>query len=347
MSETHPKNAQAVLSNDDLLLHASAVLDGETYGDMPELSGRASREALALADQFQQDAMIVSALLRKIPVQTLSSPLIHSRDLQGLDRESSRVRISVGHGPGERPSRQKFAGVVSILTMTGCLLIGLFAPHTDESALPRITASWKVRKAAASAVTDFPSEDHWNVVVVRMDHRDRIAAMQAVQRVVREHGFDFARSAGKEMPDWLGVVLSADADESRALLEDLRNTVPMESVEQDPTRIAESTREELIAAVQESLRYPTMSELHYGKVYLAMPESDRQTSMEVSRVAAADIDLPTTHLSGTESQARTSSAIEASAGAPATATEDLSRRQDGVTLVVFQFDQLPAADLKI
>ncbi len=209
--------------------------------------------------------------------------------MERTGRGSSSVETIAVRDTNARPPRQKFAGVVSILAMVGCLLVALIAPHTDDSALPRITASWKIRKAAANVVADFPSEERWNVVVVRMDDQDRTAAMQAVQKVVKEHGFDFARSAGKEMPEWLGVVLSAGADESKALLDDLRSKVSIESVEQDPLRIAESSREELIAAVQESLRYPTMSELHHGKVYLAMPEHDDKVATIGSLIAAAEM----------------------------------------------------------
>lgn len=347
MSESQSENTPPRSSNAELLEFASAILDGIQPDATTATTGSELSESPAVR-QFQRDARAVGSLLRMIPVQKVGKPLVQSDELQ-REGASSAVEIVAVRDVKARPPRQKFAGVVSILMMVGCLLIAVVAPHTDDAELPRITASWKIRKAAANVVAEFPSEEQWNVVVVRMDDQDRTAAMQAVQKIVKEHGYDFARSAGKEMPEWLGVVLSAGADESKALLDDLRNKVSIESVEQDPLRIAESSREELIAAVQESLRYPTMSELHHGKVYLAMPENDDKQESVDTLIAAAKVaaDKSMSRQEGHGDEPRVPSLVPPTSDEPALTSEHATSPRDGVMLVVFQFAPEVAVDLKI
>lgn len=365
MSETPSPadNSQSSPSLDELLQLASCHQDGEiTESDHPSLE-MATGTRLAEVHLFQRRMKLISSGLKNAPVKNILGLLVN---LESLAKQTSvpAVVISVADFPATTQSpRRKFAGVVSMLVMAGCLLVAVLTSSSEYGGLPRVTANRKTQLAAEVASADFPSNDSWNVVVVQMHDRDRSRAMKKVQSVVRSHGFEFARSAGEEMPKWLGVVLSANESESRALINDIRKSVAEGSVEHDPLRVAESSREELIAAVRESLRYPTQSELHHGKVYLALPDLDR---MATDDLLIAEVDR-TERSEPTQADAKLLFSAQGDevtvAGSDVTSTENdasskmtqkISRdaattgvNRTGIVLVVFQFDPASPADLKI
>lgn len=363
MSET-PSSAdrpQLSPSLEELLQLASCHQDGEiTESDRPSQE-MATGTRLAEVHLFQRRIKLISSGLKNAPVKNIPGLLVN---LESLSKQTSvpAVVISVADFPTTAPApRRKFAGVVSMLVMAGCLLVAVLTSSSEYSGLPRVTANRKTQLAAEVASADFPSNDSWNVVVVQMHDRDRSRAMKKVQSVVRSHGFEFARSAGEEMPKWLGVVLSANESESRALINDIRKSVAEGSVEHDPLRVAESSREELIAAVRESLRYPTQSELHHGKVYLALPDLDRLASGNVSiaKIDRTEHSEPTPAAAEVLSSARGNEVTVAGSEATSRETDASSKMIDagafdagsanrtGMVLVVFQFDPASPPDLKI
>lgn len=347
-------------SLEEMLQLASSHQDGEITESDRTSQEMAIGTRLAEVHLFQRRMKLISRGLKNAPVKNIPGLLVN---LESLSKQTSvpAVVISVADFPATTPSpRRKFAGVVSMLVMAGCLLVAVLTSSSEYSGLPRVTASRKTQLAAEIASADFPSNDSWNVVVVQMHDRDRSRAMKKVQSVVRSHGFEFARSAGEEMPKWLGVVLSANESESRALINDIRKSVAEGSVEHDPLRVAESSREELIAAVRESLRYPTQSELHHGKVYLALPDLDRLASgnVTIAKVEHALSSEPTQDVAevftargnevavvGSEAASRETDASRKMINAGA--FDAGSANRTGVVLVVFQFDPASPPDLKI
>jgi hypothetical protein len=226
------------------------------------------------------------------------------------------------------------------------LIVAVLSPPTEYGNLPRITASWKVQQAAEVAAADFPSDESWNLVVVRTNEDDRSGAMKRVQTVMRDHGFEFARSTGKEMPTWLGIVLATSEAKGQALIQDIEQSIPGGSIERDPQRFAESSRAELIAAVRESLRYPTQSELHHGKVYLAMPDLE-QFGTDGALIAAMERSRTEDSMSGESELESSRRSLTADAYRPKQAIPEESladgSHQSEVVLVVFQFDSLVPA----
>ena len=352
----------------DILSLASRQLDGDLTKEETRQLEQLSAEHLTQVRVFQRQTSFISALLKNAPLIPIEASLISGVALPERFVEAPSVAVIEDAARLSPPPRRKFASVVSMLVMTGCLLVALIAPPTECSNLPRITASWKVQQAAERATANLPADDSWNVVVVQMDDHDRARTMQKVRAVVRNHGFEFARSAGEEMPTWLGVVLSADASESLSLIKDIQQSVPEGTIERDPMRIAESSREELIAAVRESLQYPTQSELHHGKVYLAMPDIERGNA-EQSLVAAmekqtsANTALTPAAAAATNPNMQADEANNAIALRSESSVADVAPRavnqadaqaklletpqKSGVVLVVFQFASLPASDHKI
>lgn len=351
----------------DILSLASRQLDNDLTADETLKLRQLAQEHLRQVQIFQSQASCISALLKNAPLNRAETCLISGVVLPDRPVEAPSVAVIDQTKSPTPPARRKFASVVSMLVMAGCLLVAVLAPPSEYSNLPRITASWKVQQAAERATAHLPSDDSWNVVVVRMDDHDQSRTMQKVRAVVRSHGFEFARSAGEEMPKWLGVVLSANASESLSLIHDIQQTVPEGTIERDPMRIAESSRAELIAAVRESLQYPTQSELHHGKVYLAMPDIDRinaeQTLIAAMEQEASAAPAAAPVLNAVEPADETHSGVALNQVESSVAITDTATRatqnvvssanpvdtphKPGVVLVVFQFDSLPTTDHKI
>ena len=129
------------------------------------------------------------------------------------------------------------------------------------------------------------SED-WNVVVVRIDAADRDQAMDQIQSIVRKAGLQLKGSVGHEESRWLGVVLTSNV----AGREDVVSA--MEGVGTSNGYVTETppvdSQEALfIAAARESLKHPTRSELHYGKVFVALPSASSTMRTAEGPVVAA------------------------------------------------------------
>lgn len=177
--------------------------------------------------------------------------------------------------------------------------------------------------------------DDWNVVVVRIDAKDRDEAMDQIQSIAKKAGLQLKGAAGHDESRWLGVVLASNV----AGREDVVNA--MEGVGNSEGYVTETppanSQEALfIAAARESLKHPTRSELHHGKVFVALPSAPAASRNAEGPVVAAS----------EEPKGRNSdSAVTAPAAVPSPAVDGSAVRSAkvsakvvaDVTLVVFEF----------
>jgi hypothetical protein len=176
--------------------------------------------------------------------------------------------------------------------------------------------------------------DDWNVVVVKIDSKDRDQAMDQIQSIVQKAGLQMKGSTGPDESRWLGVVLTSNV----AGREDVVNA--MESVGASngyvtQTPPADSQEAMFIAAARESLKHPTRSELHHGKVFVVLPSSpsvkgDDPTVASSQQVAAAG------NASATSPGPVENSAVVAK-GSAAKSARISAKALPAVTLVVFEF----------
>jgi len=171
---------------------------------------------------------------------------------------------------------------------------------------------------------------NWNIVVVHLDEKDRDHAMQRIQSIIHEHGLrlqnatdagpsDFAHSG---QTDFVGVVLTSAVSANDELVTAIERTVTDFPVEREQRGLAETRREEIIEAVRNSLQHPTRSELHHGKVYVALSTGGQNGSTAAGSVLADSATPPTSAMARAAADAE-------------------GRVVDGplaaVTLVVFEF----------
>ena len=176
--------------------------------------------------------------------------------------------------------------------------------------------------------------DDWNVVVVKIDGKDRDQAMDQIQSIVQKAGLQMKGSTGPDESRWLGVVLTSNV----VGREDVVNA--MESVGASngyvtETPPADSQEAMFIAAARESLKHPTRSELHHGKVFVLLPSSpsmkgDEQTVAANQQVAAAG------SANATSPGPVENSAVVAK-GSAAKSARISAKALPAVTLVVFEF----------
>ena len=204
------------------------------------------------------------------------------------------------------------------------------------AAIANTEAAGETSTEASSALDVQPliqSED-WNVVVVKIDGKDRDQAMDQIQLIVQKAGLQLKGSAGPDESRWLGVVLTSNV----AGREDVVNA--MESVGASngyvtETPPADSQEAMFITAARESLQHPTRSELHHGKVFVVLPSSpsvkgDKQTVAANPQVAA------TARASATSPGPVESSAVDLE-GSAAKSAGISAKAVPAVTLVVFEF----------
>ncbi|MCX7396419.1 MAG: hypothetical protein NT138_01935 [Planctomycetales bacterium] len=207
------------------------------------------------------------------------------------------------------------------------------------AAIANTEAAGDTNTEASSALEVQPliQSDDWNVVVVRIDGKDRDQAMDQIQSIVQKAGLQLKGSAGPDESRWLGVVLTSNV----VGREDVVNA--MESVGASngyvtETPPADSQEAMFIAAARESLKHPTRSELHHGKVFVVLPLSplmngDEQTVAANPQVAA------TGRANATSPWPVESSAVD-SEGSAAKSARISATAVPAVTLVVFEFSDV-------
>jgi hypothetical protein len=153
-----------------------------------------------------------------------------------------------------------------------------------EADMPTLLAENSNASEDDVSIAPLIQSDNWNVVVVKVDGHDRDMAMDRIQAIVKEHGLRLQKSAGQDQSEWLGVVLTSAVDQNSEVLTAMERDLGEQSPAKGAadSKVAESTSLEIIAAVRESLRYPTRSELHHGRIFVALP------TQQVAKLAIGD-----------------------------------------------------------
>ncbi len=148
------------------------------------------------------------------------------------------------------------------------------AIHTDTTLAADLTRQEDLRP--------FLESDDWRIVVVHVNSKDRDDVMHDIEAIVAKNNMNFRTVVERDdaHENRFGVLLtSAGVDE-----EDFINSVvpqaDAKSTDWNAQNVAESSRESLISRVQESLKTPTYSELHFGQVYVTLPK--RSESVDVA-----------------------------------------------------------------
>lgn len=172
--------------------------------------------------------------------------------------------------------------------------------HTSERAeaktMPADTlvadAAGEAEPAALTALADaedlrpFLENDNWRIVVVKVHSKDRNDVMRDIEALVARNGMDMRPVAGNNDHDpRFGILFTSTGVDDRTFVENVLPQTDTQSADWDAQSVAESTRESIIQRVQESMKTPTHSEIHFGQVYVTLLKS---ANLPAADVVAAD-----------------------------------------------------------
>jgi hypothetical protein len=159
------------------------------------------------------------------------------------------------------------------------------ADAAGEAEPPALTAS-----ADSEDLRPFLENNDWRIVVVKVHSKDRKEVMRDIEALVAKNGMDMRSVAGNNDHDpRFGILFTSSGVDDRAFVENVLPQTDTQSADWDAQSVAESTRESIIRRVQESMKIPTHSEIHFGQVYVTLPKF---ANVPAADVAAADQRLP-------------------------------------------------------
>ena len=179
----------------------------------------------------------------------------------------------------------------------------------------------------------FLDSDDWRIVVVQVNSKDRDDVMHDIEAIVAKNDMNIRTVVEHDdaHDNRFGVLLtSAGVDE-----EDFINSVvpqaDAKSTDWNAQNVAESSRESLISRLQESLKTPTYSELHFGQVYVTLPKRSASVDVAVQKLVARGDVADSTTLPEPTAKGMATSPSDA-------ATNELLEPRKPV-LVVFEFTE--------
>lgn len=348
--DTDNPAASDVDFNEVFLLVSRQIDDDLSQEDLSRLTTFEEKWPLRIA-RFRSQCLEIRGILQSLPVCSLAGSL--ATPLPLVRPQTARPRMGTRHLIG---------GILTSVLCAGILLLVVkpwqnnaapelaqvdFAPRNvssmESEALPEVAdmvansviadSPAEFAPEAAPAVQPVIQSDNWNVVVVKVDGDDRDLAMDRIQSIVHQHGLRVQMSAGQDRPEWLGVVLTSAGTGREEVLNAMERGLGENSQANHPeTHLAHSAPAEIIAAVRESLRYPTQSEFHHGKIFVALPPEGPTSSGQSP---------------GLPSVPPASTAIPSGKDASESPRDDSTKRREfspapkessiAVTLVVFEF----------
>lgn len=206
-----------------------------------------------------------------------------------------------------------------------------------EASAPPSTVAELHAIAQQNQMRVFIENDDWDIVVVQVHSKDRETVMRNIEALVAQNGMAIQSVAGNDDDDTrFGILLTSTDVKDNAFINSVVSETDAKSAEWNSQLVANSTRESLIHSVQESLKTPTHSELHFGQVFMALPKSTDAPAADAPTLLAHDDAVDRASLS---SGATTKTAPPADE--VATAPSVSSARKTPV-LLVFEFtDKAP------
>jgi len=248
------------------------------------------------------------ATLQNLPVKPVGGSF--ATDVHNAIRQQS---LKVPADPMPHQSRGRMArGIVAVSLACSLAVLLLMATTYDsrpsanqiarapESATAKsmsgkdFVASVDEETAAQEATArqeelrPFLETDDWRIVVVKVNSKDREEVMHDIEALVAKNGMDIRQVAGNNDHDpRFGILCTSAGVDDKALVENVLSQTDAQATDWNAQSVAESTRESVIRRVQESMKIPTHSEMHFGQIYVTLPKSTNPRAAKV-HVAVAD-----------------------------------------------------------
>ena len=189
----------------------------------------------------------------------------------------------------------------------------------------------------ASDVQPLIQSDDWNVVVVQIDGKDRDQAMDQIQAIVQKAGLQLKGSMGPDESRWMGVVLTSNVAGREDVVNAMENVGASKGYVSE-TPPADSQEAMFIASARESLKHPTRSELHHGKVFVVLPSAP--SAKREDRIVATNEQTAAAETPGAASPEPVETSISAAKGPVGKSASVSVKAVPAVTLVVFEFSDV-------
>lgn len=188
----------------------------------------------------------------------------------------------------------------------------------------------------------FIENDKWSIVVVTVNSKDREEVMRIIESLVAKNGMDIQSVVGNDDQARFGVLFTSTGVDDNAFIDTVISETNPQSADWNPRSVADSTSESLIRGMQESMKTPTHSELHFGQVYMTRPKSTKPQAA-ASKFLVAQSDAVEADTKSHDKAARRSQAAPRLDVPPAEVSPVQSARaQKTPILVVFEFtDKAP------
>ena len=183
----------------------------------------------------------------------------------------------------------------------------------------------------------FLENDDWRIVVVQVNSKDRADVMHDIEAIVARNDMNIRTVVAHDdaHDNRFGVLLTSAGVNEKDFINSVVPQADAKSTDWNAQNVAESSRESLISRLQESLKTPTYSELHFGQVYVTMPKrSESADAADQKLVARSDV------ADGIAASGATARKISVSPDEAPAGTLPESRKP---VLVVFEFTE-PASD---
>ena len=193
--------------------------------------------------------------------------LLRSQDVDRSDGNGQIVQTDVQHAAG----RTSTAPPATVAAADEVAEPGAFVPEAE----PRPNAV-AVQNAIAQEddMRPFIENDKWRIVVVTINSKDSKEVMRIVESVAAKNGMDIQPVVGNEDHDpRFGVLFTSTGDHDNAFIDSVISETKAQSANWNPQSVANSTSDRFIHLIQESMKSPTLSELHFGRVYVALLKS--------------------------------------------------------------------------
>lgn len=140
------------------------------------------------------------------------------------------------------------------------------------------------------ALQPFFESDDWRIVVVKVNSTDRETVMRDIEALVKKQGMDIRPVVdGSDRDARFGVLLTSAGADEKDFVESVLPASDAHSTNWNADSVAQSSRASVIQRLQESMKTPTHSELHFGLVYLTLPKLYESTEESLITMAEPSV----------------------------------------------------------
>jgi|GEM_PF-1896157 len=190
----------------------------------------------------------------------------------------------------------------------------------------------------------FIENAEWSIVVVTVNSKDREEVMRIIESLVAKNGMDIQAVVGNDDHDArFGVLFTSTGVDDKAFIDSVISETNPQSADWNPRSVADSTRESFIRGMQESMKTPTHSELHFGQVYMTLPKSTKPLAAASASLVAQSDAVEANTKSGDEAAHRSRAAKKVAVPpAEVSPVQSVAGAQKTPIFVVFEFtDKAP------